>query len=536
MSGKLYLLSSMAGLLSCSSLGAIELESKNITTIYTSTELESVDISYPGKASSFFTQGGNFNLEVNVLNERRIASHWDSRFEFNIRGTDNPQVDPEHWSVEKFRWKLNDQNNEIVLGDYFANFSQYTLNKSIKGIGYQHDLGDKQNYFRVAYGSFDGQWEYVYDNPLNEPMNRTGGGMRYQRAGDKHRWGLNLVHVSDEKGDSNRGATIDAYEQVIASSDWEYRTRKFRFNGEHALSKTKIDKNSAANVKETGAAHNLRMKGKFAGVFLTGKFENVSPKFKSLAGGATPDRRRYSLRGNYRINKLWRLKASYNRYHDKLSGSTATSRTTNSTVSMGLTRARLFDRKRLKLTVGLRHKEKEKNDKTRDTDSRRLTLAVSDRIFKNINYRLNYQRVFDEDNVASTNSTDHLYSFNISSRHRLKNGWRLQPRLHLAYQDSDNITTMGDDIVKTFRAALQATSKSGDEVGVEYQYVANNVFSGTDSVNRRFHSFWEMPVKSLKNGTLRFSWENNDYQFTHDTPEADYKENVIRALLQFDIL
>ena len=74
----------------------------------------------------------------------RLQSGWYSDFNLSYRLTNSRQFDPDNLSVQKLEWRLSDENKLITAGDYYANFSQYSLSKGIKGLAFHRNFQDEQ--------------------------------------------------------------------------------------------------------------------------------------------------------------------------------------------------------------------------------------------------------------------------------------------------------------------------------------------------------------------------------------------------------
>ena len=234
-----------------------------------------------GAASSFYDPG-NHVLHESDVRYYSTTHAWRSTLNATVRYTDSKQFDINYWSLQNFAWKVSDTRREFSAGDYFANMSQYSMNKSIKGVAYQQNLSDEQNYLRATWGSFDGQWAYLLRNDrVDEPMDRHGTGLRLQRAGETWRIGANFAYVKDRSDDRNRG-TLDAYRQYVPAFDWEYRHPAFVLNGEHAYSNTTQSPLATDPINKSGLAHKVNLRASLGAVTIDGTLERVTPISSAL--------------------------------------------------------------------------------------------------------------------------------------------------------------------------------------------------------------------------------------------------------------
>jgi len=496
------------------------------------------DITGPGRESTFYRDGVWLNEELDMQHIHHFLDDWRSKVNLDLRWTDNERIDPERFSVEKFSVNAKNKMNEITIGDYFANFSQYAMSRSIKGAAYQRNFVNDRNYIRAAFGSFDGQWDYLFEDlfgldlKTKEPVNRFGGGVRAQHGGKKYHIGFSSVFVMDEHDDPKR-TTEDAYQQFVEAVDWQYREKMYKLSGDHAISFTSRNPVTGDKTAREGWANKLKFNGKFYTVRLNGKFEVVDPHFNTLAGGATPDRVRYYGKASQTIAKVWKVHVSYNYYYNRINDrSSATIRTFNDTLEGGITRKKLFNRKRMKITLTARRRKSKAEDDSKDQTTDRIKLKLSDKIFKILKYRANVEGTFTNNDVTKTLAHAYLYSLDLSARHKFE-GFTLRPSFFISHRVTDNLTTEGDDKVDTFRIGLNAT-KGVHTLGANYENVWTNVFEGTDSLTRRFSAFWEWKVQRIKNSKFRISGNINDYDFSSDGSfDKDYLEK--RLVLSFRV-
>lgn len=503
-------------------------------TITTRTDLLHQHVSGPGRSASFYDPGGHLLHETDLRHTGTVLDgQWNSVLGATLRLTDSRQFDPEEFSIQKLEWKLSDRDTQIHFGDYFANLSPYSLSKGIKGAAFQRNLGDDQNYIRAMYGSFDGQWVFLYQDPTGEPMNRHGGGIRLQRAWDKFRLGFNLVHVEDAGNDAHRAAGLDAFRQVMPAVDWEWREAGLVVSGEHAYADTQRMPAGATATEHDGTAHKITLRAARKDLKLDGHVERVSPDFYSLGGGATQDRLRWYLKGDYRVNKEWRAFLIYDDWRDNLADQRTTT-TETVTWEAGVRKARLFDRRNLNLSVSWRNKAVETSDGSRDSVSDRIKVKLNDRIGQDFDWRGEIEYILDDDRVAVSDADSYLFDFGLGWRKRLKSNWDMRANLDLGRQENETVGVNGRDVSDRLRLSLSASREDGTLIGGFYEYTtADLTAANADNRHNRAGLYWQTRPAWLRNGSLRF--EVNDYlhTFTEDA-SRDYREQIAKVSLQWN--
>ena len=485
------------------------------------------------KSASFYDPGSHLLHESQIRHITTLNTSWRSSFDATVRYTDSQQFDPNYWSVQSLAWKLNDTTRELNFGDYYANLSQYSLNKGIKGVAFQMNMGNDQNYVRAGWGTFDGQWAYLLrKDRVDEPMDRYGTGVRLQRAGENWRAGLNLAHIRDRVDDPKRG-TADAYSQYIPAFDWEYREAAFVLTGEHAYSNTTLLPLAAATRTTSGTAHKLTLRSSVGIVNIDGNLERVQPDFLTLGGSATPDRQREYLKVDARIARLWGLYGSFDRTRDNLA-ERLTRTTHNLSEEIGLRRQRAFDRNTLSISTSLRRREIETSDSATLRTSNRFKVSVTDRFFDVADFRSEYEKILDRDyRTASQTNANYLFNFAISSRHQV-GSWQLNPGIEYGVQDNQNRTLGGWDLTEYTRLAFFGNNERGSQFGVNYDRNITNLRTvGGDARLNRATAWWQTSPGWLNGGSLRFEVTDNLYKF--EDSNRDYREQLGRMVVQWSL-
>ena len=497
------------------------------------TDLLHQSVTGPNKAASFYDHGSHLLHETDVRwSGVAFQGNWNSVFNGTLRYTDSDQFDPERLSAQKLEWRLSDANTQINLGDYFANLSPYAMTKGIKGVAVQRNLGDDQNYVRAFYGSFDGQWAFLYKDPLREPMNTLGGGVRLQRAWEKFRLGLNLAEAHDQEGDVH--ATFPAYSQILPAVDWEYRESGLVVTGEHAYSDTdEIATAGAAAVNKSGAAHKIVLRAVLKAINLDGQLERVAPDFISRGGGATADRMRYYLKADYKLDKNWRLFATYDDYENNLDNQLAAT-TEVATWEAGFKRARAFDRRHMNVALSWRTRVKEVSDGSVDQTTHRIKLKVNDRVAEHFDLRGEVEHILDKDRTTAADAVSTLFDLGLNYRRRLANSWDIRADFDVGRQETGTLNANGADVSDRLRLALTADKGDGTVLGASLERnTADLVAANADNRHKRASVYWQTRPAWLKDGSLKLEYADYIHTFTENAAN-DYREKIVKLSLQWN--
>lgn len=502
---------------------------------YNRTEFLVQSVSGVGKAQSFYDPGSHLFHETDILATNGLGRSWNSLFNATVRYTDSRQYDPDNLSLQRFQWQISDAQTQINFGDYFAVFSPYAMTKGIKGLAFQRNFSNDQNYVRATYGTFDGQWSYLFKNAANEPMDRFGGGLRLQQAGENWRLGFNLVQAADRFGDPNR-RNFDAYRQVLPAVDWEWRREGWLFSGDHAYSDTKISRADGSQQDVSGSANRLAFRSSIRTFNFDGLAERVGSRFVTLGGGATPDRMRFMLRGDWRMSALWRFNGMTDYYYNNLDGQLAT-RTTVSSLDLGATRRRVFDRKNSSLGVGVKTRGVKSQNDTTDARTDRLKFRFKDRYLDDVlDFSLGLEKTLQDERqgTAPGETASYLYDASFGVRANVSKNWLLRGNLDLGLMENQNPTTGSFDAMDTVRLALTAEGAGGTQFGASIDY-GNNRLTIANASSRvdRYMLFWQTQPAWTGGGILRAELADNNYQF--DDANKNFRERLLRLVLNWNL-
>lgn len=487
----------------------------------------------PGKESSFMEQGGHIMNDLELRTLGSLNQNWRTEFNSNLRFTQSRRYDPKDFSVQYLQFITSDDTNHITLGDYYASLSQYSLNRGIKGIGYQKTFSE-HNYIRMVGGSFHSRWEYLFNREEQEPIDRQVIGIRAQTGKDKYFMGLNVVTAWDRDNDPNR-TTENTYRQVLPSLDWEYRMSGLRLSGEHAYAPTrKQQATDRDNDRITGTANRVNAHASMGKLRLQARTEHVTPDFFTMGGGAAVDRFRIFTRGDYRLNRTWSLYAGNDWYRNNLE-SQLEATTTTMVPEAGIRAQGLFGRRSLDLSTGLRRRIVSTESPQRRKDiTDRLTFGVGDR-FKDVSIRGEAEVLINKNKKSEpkTKREDYLYRLIIDSRHRILDGkLDLRPYLTVEHQEVEDAGTGQPIRTNSARFDLRALTENDWAFGfnLEGRSTKSSIQDRDDSHETRFAVNVEKRPEFLNGGLIRGEVGHNRYRFSDS--ERNYRENFVMFSLE----
>ncbi|MBV5345497.1 MAG: hypothetical protein JZU63_08210 [Rhodoferax sp.] len=349
------------------------------------------------------------------------------------------------------------------------------------------------------------------------------------KAWEKFRLGFNLAEVHDQKDAAH--ATFPARSQVLPAVDWEYRESGLVVTGEHAYSDTdEVVTAGATAANKTGSAHKLVARASLKDINLDGHVERVTPDFMSLGGGATPDRMRYYMKADYKLNRDWRLFAVYDSYSDNLANQKPVT-TDVTTRELGFKRAQAFGRRYMNVALSWRDKLNKTSDSSADRTTNRIKLKINDRVGDKYDWRAEVEQILDNDHIKSQDATSTLYDFGLSYRSRGNEKWEIRGDVDLGRQENGALGIAGTDVSQRLRLALNADRGNGTVFGASLERNAADLVAAlADNRHLRASVYWQSKPTWLKDGSMKLEYADFVHSFTENALN-DYRERVLKLTL-----
>ena len=491
------------------------------------TEFYYNEIKGPGKENSIYEKYSHYLQEVEIFSQGKMSSVWDYNFNTLLRWTDSRNIDREKSSVESFKFIARSKLDEITVGDYFANFSQYTINRAVKGLGYSHKWDEEGGFFLETFaGYFAPQWEYLYKEVEGEPMERKGGGLRLGWKRESNEVGLNFVGILDDRDDDNRG-TEDAYKQNVVSLNWRCLLGGFDLQGEHASSYTRKFVLDGDDDTLKGLSNKLRVYKRFnRNLCWRFQFEKTDPEFMTLGGAYTPDRERFKNKFDWRVSRKWKFYMNYEWYRDNLDNQKETTKVTQVGELGARVKGLFFQRKRQSTTIAYRLREVKARDESEKWYTERIKLGLSDR-FGKVNFRGKVEWLFKNDRVGESDSDKVFYSLMVNTRKRVKEELTLKPYFEVSYDDAHYEKGDVDTLTQSYRAGVNFQSGKCWMGGLNLELGEMDTTGGIDSDRKRVHTYLVYLPPRIKDFQIKFDYSYNDYHFSESS--SDYIENLFKV-------
>jgi len=474
---------------------------------------------YPGNEADYLYEG-TFDFSKIYLND------WEAFGNIEYRSTNDQTVDRQEFSIERMYMGLKTQGKEILVGDFYQNFSEYSLGNALKGV--KVSIGDEKSSRLILVGGIDtARWEDLWETRQDDSSTR------------RYVWGARLENtLLNEKLSLNfnyGGARDD--QAYISSSASPIMVNVFSIDGKYKINQhlnayTEIAQSfTDPNIRD-GAIHTKSDNAYKFGLDLNLKdyslssvYSRVGNNFNTTGGFSAQDLETINFDG------LWFLpfKTRFTHYlhmdRDNLSK-------TKSTTTKQLNPGGKFS-VNLPLDIiwdfGADFRKRFSVDKTVNQKTYTYSTNVS-RDFRILFASFGYTKgiINDRVNPAQERVTD-TYTLSLDGSFNIKQA-RLSWNLSQSIIDDEYRQVCEADLIQSTSAGLKLTFPS--TLAFEGKVILNNNdyyinTSDTDSADYYFAISREL-VKDL---AFIVSYQHKGY--TYYGGDTNYAENFIRTKLTY---
>nr|MDA8130248.1 hypothetical protein [Elusimicrobiota bacterium] len=372
-------------------------------------------VSGPGSGNSFLARGTRYqdNLSLNLDSEREAAEGWSLALDLLV--TDDDSVDHKKVVARRVSYDRRSPGRQVTAGDLYGNFTQYSLNQSVKGLRWVERQGAAVEVSAVA-GLVKNRWDELFEKGSYEVLNREVEGVRARWTGPMaSEIGAQAVLTQDQRVP---GATADAYRQRLFGFNWALPSNSdLSVSGESAWSGVGIDKHNAADSSRSDSAHRVSVRLKAGPWSSSNEYENVGPGFTTTVGAAAPDLRRWLTRNRVRVAPGMDALVNLSGYRNNLDGAQPDTVRALSPEA-GLRWSAAFNRPTLDLEARVRQRRAVHSSATAEQRELSGILSLSDR-WGPLSGTFDYEHRNEERVGQQKNSRD-LFGFGLSGFYRLR--------------------------------------------------------------------------------------------------------------------
>jgi len=480
---------------------------------------------YPSNRATFLYEGS-----VDFKDQYK-----DSEFSLfgniNYRSTNDKLVDRKDNSIERMYFGLKGAAQEYLAGDFYSNFSEYSLGNALKGG--RIVLGDDKSFRFTILGGIDtSKWEDLWEKGQEDSnAKRYVGGMRLESKFFENKLNLNFNYGYAHDDDSSIPVTGTPTNVNVFSFDSKYKLNEYLgFYGEIAQSFT--DENTRLSTVTT--------KGDKAGKFgfdlnlkdytLNTQYSRVGAHFNTTGGFSSKDLETWNLDGMWFLPAKVKFKHYLRMDSDNLEKlKSTTTRQLNPGGKFAFTLP--WD---ISANMGADFRKRFSTDK--GTNEKTLTYTTSfGKDFGIVYSTLGYNRVVVSNKISPAQErTSDVYSLGLDGSFKIKEvklSWSTSEDIErVAYKEAHKA-----DFTASTSLGLKANFPSTLALQAKTSYTDSDYYlHSTDSKNRKYYfSVSRNIMRSLLKDDLAFdvTYERNCYRYYGG--DNNYAETILKGKLNY---
>ncbi|MCM8799722.1 MAG: hypothetical protein NC900_03190 [Candidatus Omnitrophica bacterium] len=442
------------------------------------------------------------------------------------RATDDRLVDVQDFSIERMYFGLKGEALEFLTGDFYANFSEYSLGNALKGL--KLVLGNEKSSRLTLLGGMDtSKWEDLWETRQDDSATRKyvwGGRLENNLFNNK--LSLNFNYGGSLDDPAYISSTTSQLLVNVFSTDLKYVINDyFTFSSELAQSFTDEDKRLDELKTKSDRALKAVLDFNSSAYTLTTTYSRVGNHFYTTGGFSASDLETLNF------DAMWfmplRIKFTHYLHTDRDNLSDTKTTTTNQINPGGKFSLQLpYD---ISLDFGSDLRKRFSTDKS--TNSKTYTHSLNlNKDFRIFYSTLGYSKTIVSDKVSpsSERETD-TYSLGLDGNFNLKEvklSWNFSEDInHDHYKEvneADFSTTTGFGLKLDFPSSLSLNAK--------VSFSDNNYYQNDTDSNTNQYSF--SLSRNLKdNLSFELSYDHKGYEYVDG--DNDYAERILKWKLSY---
>ncbi|MFH1665550.1 MAG: hypothetical protein ABIA77_05340 [Candidatus Omnitrophota bacterium] len=284
-----------------------------------------------GNKDQSFLREGVYSVWESTLNvQERLWDDYNFEGQIFMRRTDDRRIESrKDVRIKQLDMKISNPKNMLHFGDFYGEFSQFTLGQSLEGFDLNIQEVDGQKYHFIAARRNEADWA------TDQYQRNVFGGeaeYSYNGGGDFNLFnmGVQAVTSQDDKGSVSKVNSAIDLNNTVVSLDGEIRpVKNFGVIYEVAQSGYNSNEKDPNENMIYGSAFRIQPELKVKDAKLRYLYYYVTPKFYTDSGSAMPDKEQHQLSFDWKIMRGLSISLIENYYWNHLKGSRQTMRTIN---------------------------------------------------------------------------------------------------------------------------------------------------------------------------------------------------------------
>ncbi|MCX7926530.1 MAG: hypothetical protein N2606_00085 [Candidatus Omnitrophica bacterium] len=504
------------------------LVSPSFAEIHSSHELTAVYYHVEGnKARSFYPANDADYLYEGSVDFKTPYKDYEAFGKIEYRSTNDRLVDVQDASLERFTSGLRAEIFEFVVGDFYSNFSEYSLGNALKGAKFS--LGsEKTSRLTLVAGADFSKWEDLWERRCEDSQTRKYvWGARLENNLINNTLSLNFNYAGSRDDKAYTLSSAAPSKVNVLSTDFKYIVNQ-NVNISSELAESFVDEDIRSSSVDTKSDYAIKSAVDYNNqdYSCTTTFSRIGNHFATTGGFAAQDLQTINFDG------LWflpwkRIKFTHYLHTDRDNISNTKTTTTKQLNPGGKFSFNLPQD--ITIDVGSDLRKRYCTDKS--TNSKTVTHALNlGKDFQIFYSSLGYtkSRVSDKINDASSRSTDTVslgFDGNFPFR-GVKCVWNIQEDInHDHYKQANK-----SDLSTTTTLGLKFDFPSSLQINLRGSFTDNDYYiNETDSNIRNYYVSLSRKIKD----SLSFdvSYEHKGYNYVGG--DQNYAEKILKGKLSY---
>ncbi len=490
------------------------------------------------RTQSFLREHTEYLSEMRLNLQEKLWKDYNLEGQMFLRKTDNPNIElRKDVRVKKYDVKILNADNLFEAGNFYAEFSPFSLGTNLEGIGAEFVPDNPMFKGKVVAG------RSIEDDPSKSRLQRNVQGGKldfspFQKSNlfSEFRIGAQVVTSNDDRKSLDYNYNVTELHNVVASIDGDIALKKFvSLNFEAARSAYLANANVSKDYLY-GNALRLQPRFDFDALQVRYLFYYVEPRFYTDAGSAAWDKLQHQLNVDYTLNSKISMSATENYYWDHLLDSNRTFRTTNNEKNFSFNIKPFTSRRDFTFRPYANYLKTDSNDAASSVMSRTGTFGftLNDSFGPSVNYGLRYEyKNYINRSDNSQNEYTNRAGFNISREQKLF-GRRLYYSFEPGMEVRRNKSNKGKpdtNITYSCNGQYNWTDKLLSNVGYNVQ-TTDQSLAGSDAFTTS--SFFEFDFLVAPKRSTHFILRFEENRNVYEDGSKSYKETRVISKLSTD--
>lgn len=484
-----------------------------------------------GRSNSYLYLGNNGWNHLGRLDLLNKLTRGDVAYEIDLdtRFTSDDRIDADDASPKKIYFQRQSPETLARVGDFYGNFSQYSLNQNLKGLIFSLEGSEENPWsFTTLGGTYKPRWEQLWKDEVSELKDTYFYGTRIGREKGALKAHFNYVFTDEFRmggvDENTDRASVDIVHNNLLSLDWNFRpVSGLDLSGENAISKyhTTVRDNT-----DWGNAHRVLGRFRVKQLRTQLEYERTPSDFHTPGGSASSDRSRYRLRNSYYVGEN-EIFFNHTSYHDNTQNTLATTTYVDSP-ELGVNARNLLNRRTLSSTFRVIHSRRHQEDSGLDDRTDSIICSLEDR-FGPFRPAVEYEfrkvdpRKIENDSGQKTQAI----TLRVNSYHK-NDIWTIRPSLSARFEQTE------------IKGAAGARGSNKDLIwtgGISGGYKKDLRFNLDSSISRADNYVWDADtarktirasldynIGGNRDNILGFEFQGNNNSYS--LADTDYHEKI----------